>query len=76
MPAKLEREHRPHPSPLYVCVRQTQHGHENIYEEIYSQCIQDFNDCLVVYIENDAVDRIDNETIIHQFKNMKTLQEE
>ena len=26
---------------------------------------QYFNDCLVVYIENNAVDRIDNETIIH-----------
>ena len=33
---------------------------------------QYFNDCLVVYIENDAVDIIDNETIIHQFQNMKT----
>ena len=33
---------------------------------------QQFNDCLVVYIGNDSVDRIDNETIIHQFQNMKT----
>ena len=33
---------------------------------------QQFNNCLVVYIKNDAVDRIDNETIVHQFQNMKT----
>lgn len=30
------------------------------------------NDCLVVYIEKDAVCSIDNETIMQPFQNMKT----
>ena len=30
------------------------------------------NDCLIVYIERDVACSIDNETIMQQFKNMKT----
>ena len=30
------------------------------------------NDCLVVYIERDVTCSIDNETIMHQFQNIKT----
>ena len=30
------------------------------------------NDCLVVYIERDVTCRIDNETIMQRFQNMKT----
>ena len=30
------------------------------------------NDCLVVYIEKDVACRIDNETIMQRFQNMKT----
>ena len=30
------------------------------------------NDCLIVYIERDVACRIDNETIMQRFQNMKT----
>ena len=33
---------------------------------------QSMNDCLIVYIERDVICRIDNETIMQRFQNMKT----